>query len=102
MKIKKFLEYRYFATTTDSWTSIANHGSVTCTAHFVNKATWLLHSLVLGIFLKSGVSIDPDTVAYMESQMDLFGLQYKDMVVVVTDTEALVKSSSTIVLNRVV
>jgi hypothetical protein len=41
-KIKEILKDRYFAITTDSWTSTANHGYVTCTAHFVNKDTWTL------------------------------------------------------------
>jgi hypothetical protein len=100
MKMKKILENRCFAITTDSWTSIATHGYITCTAHFVNEDTWLLHSLVLGIFLKSGASTASDTVAYVESQMDLFGLQYKDMVAVVTDTEATMISAGQIFINN--
>ena len=101
MKILKNMENRCFAITTDSWTStIANHGYITCTAHFVNKDTWLSHSLVLGIFLKSGASTASDTVAYVESQMDLFGLQYKDMVAVVTDTEATMISAGRIFINN--
>lgn len=87
-KVKAILHKRYFALTTDSWTSVANHGYTTCTAHFINKETWQLHSLVLGIFEKDGPSTANDTVAYVERQMLLFDLTYKAMVAVVTDTEA--------------
>jgi hypothetical protein len=65
-KIKEILKDRHFAITTDSWTSTGNHGYVTCTAHFVNKDTWTLHSLVLGIFLKDGASTAQDTITYVE------------------------------------
>ena len=74
--------------TTDSWTSLANHGYTTCTAHFIDKNTWQLHSLVLGIFAKDGASTAVDTVAYVERQMELYDLTYREMVAVVTDTEA--------------
>jgi hypothetical protein len=30
---------RYFAITTDSWTSIAHYNYITCTAHFIEKKT---------------------------------------------------------------
>jgi hypothetical protein len=40
---------RHFALTTDAWTSIAKTGYVTCTAHFIDRDTWMLHSLVLGL-----------------------------------------------------
>jgi hypothetical protein len=47
-----------------------------------------LHSLVFGIFQKDGASTAQDTITYMENHMmPLFGLQYKDMVAVVTETE---------------
>ncbi len=79
---------RYFALTTDSWTSVANHGYTTCTAHFIDIETWQLHLLVLGIFEKDSLSTSNDTVAYVERHMPLFDLTYKAMVAVVTDTEA--------------
>ncbi len=47
-----------------------------------------MHSLVLGIFKKNGISNAVDTMAYMESQLALFILYYKELVAVVTDTEA--------------
>jgi hypothetical protein len=48
------LAEKYFAITTDSWTAIAQHNNITCTAHFIEKKTWQLYSLVLGIFKKNG------------------------------------------------
>lgn len=66
-KMKIILEDKYFTMTTDSWTSTANHGYVSCTANFINKVTWTLHSLILGFFQKDGASTAPDTVAYVEN-----------------------------------
>jgi hypothetical protein len=99
-KIKEILKDRYFAITTDSWTSTANHGYVTCTAHFVNKDTWTLHSLVLGIFQKDGASTAQDTVTYVENQMALFELQYKYMVATVTDTDTTMISAGQIFVSN--
>jgi hypothetical protein len=47
-----------------------------------------LHSLVLGIFEKDGASSAVDTVSYVEHQMELYDLTHREMVTVVTDTEA--------------
>jgi hypothetical protein len=82
------IKNRYFSLTTDSWTSLANQGYTACTVHFVDKNSWLLHSLVLGIFEKNGPSTAVDNVSYVEQQLSLFDLHYKNMVAVVTDTEA--------------
>ena len=85
---KKNLTSRYFALTTDSWISLAHHSYTTCTAHFIDKNTWQLHSLVLGIFQKSGTSNAIDMVTYVEKQLSLFDLHYRDMTAVMTNTEA--------------
>jgi hypothetical protein len=82
------IQNRYFSLTMDSWTSLANQGYTACTVHFVDKNSWKLHSLVLGIFEKKGPSTTIDNVSYVEQQLPLFDLHYKNMVAVVTDTEA--------------
>jgi hypothetical protein len=87
-KISSIIKNRYFSLTTDSWTSLANQGYTACTVHFVDKNSWQLHSLVLGIFEKKGPSTAVDNVSYVEQQLSLFDLHYKNMVAVVTDTEA--------------
>jgi hypothetical protein len=87
-KMHKISRQRYYALTADSWTSLANQGYTTCTAHFIDKNTWQLQSLVLGIFEKDGASTAVDTVAYVEHQMELYDLTYSEMVAVATDTEA--------------
>jgi len=46
-KMKHILKGRWYALTTDSWTSLAKVGYVTCTVHFIDDKTWKLHSLVL-------------------------------------------------------
>jgi hypothetical protein len=84
---KKILTNRYFALTTDSWTSLAQHSYTACTAHLIVKNTWRLHSLVLDIFQKSGTSNAADMVTYVEKQLSLFDLHYRNMTAVVTDTE---------------
>ena len=87
-QMRKLMEKRYFAITTDSWTSLAHHNYTTCTAHFIESKTWKLHSFVLGITEKQGTSTAVDTVGYVENQLASFDLHYKGMVAVVTDTEA--------------
>ena len=79
---------QHFALTTDAWTSIAKVGYVTCTVHFIDNATWKLHSMVLGLFEKTGRSRATDCVTYAEQQMQEYHLQYSRMSAVVTDTEA--------------
>jgi hypothetical protein len=74
--------------TTDAWTSITKTGYVTCTIHFIDQDTWKLHSMVLGLYEKTGRSRAQDCVGYAEQQMDDYGLPYSNMTAVVTDTEA--------------
>jgi hypothetical protein len=97
-KIQSILEERYFALTTDSWTSLANQGYTACTVHFIDKKSWQLHSLVLGIFKNDGPSTAIDSVSYVEQQLSLFDLNYKNMVVVVTDTEATMISAGWLIV----
>jgi hypothetical protein len=52
LKLKKILKGRDFAVTTDAWTSVARTGYVTCTCHFIDRSTWTLHSVVMGLFEK--------------------------------------------------
>jgi len=99
--MKHILFDRYFSLTTDSWTSVAHNSYTTCTAHFIDKATWELHSIVLGIHEKDGSSTAAATVDYVEHQMSLFDLQYGKMVAVVTDTEAtMISAGQMFVENR--
>jgi hypothetical protein len=65
-KISLIIKNRYFSLTMDSWTSLANQGYTACTVHFVDKNSWQLHSLVLGIFEKKGPSTAVDNVCYVE------------------------------------
>jgi hypothetical protein len=53
-KLKMILKGRHFSITTDGWTSLANVGYVTCTAHFIDPGTWKLYSIVMGLFEKNG------------------------------------------------
>ena len=92
-KIKSIVANSYFSLTTDSWTSFTNQGYTACTVHFVDKDSWQLHSLVLGIFEKKCPSTAVDNVSYVEQQLPLFDLHYNNMVAVVTDTEATVISA---------
>lgn len=87
-KMKHILKGRWYALTTDAWTSLAKVGYETCTVHFIDDKTWKLHSLVLGLFEKSGRSRAVDCVGYVEQQMHEYGLLYRRLAAVVTDTEA--------------
>ncbi len=79
---------KHFAMTMDAWTSITKTGYVTCTIHFIDQDTRKLHSMVLGLYEKTGCSRAQDCVGYAEQQMDDYGLPYRNMTAVVTDTEA--------------
>jgi hypothetical protein len=80
---------RHFSMTTDAWTSIAKVGYVMCTVHFIDQVTWMLHSIVLGLYEKTGRSRAQDCVQYAaEKQMNDLGLPYSKMTAVVADTEA--------------
>ena len=88
LKMTSILKGRHYALTTDAWTSIAKVGYVTCTAHFIDRHTWKLHSVVLGLYEKTGRSRAIDCVEYAEKQMEVYNLEYPYMSCVVTDTEA--------------
>jgi hypothetical protein len=85
--MKKILKGQHFSFTTDGWTSLANIGYVTCTAHFIDRTTWKLHSFIMGLYEKDGGSRHEDIMDYCETQLSFFNLPYSHAVAVVTDTE---------------
>jgi len=100
-KIKMILAGKDYAVTTDSWTSSANIGSATCTCHSVDRGTWTMHSMVLGLLEKQGRSTAHDVVRYLEAQLTLFNLSYNQCVAAVTDTEStMVAAGRLIQLSR--
>ncbi len=82
------LKGRHFALTTDAWTYIAKVGYVTCTADFIDQDTWKLHSVVLGLYEKTGRSRAVDCVEYAEKKVEVYHLEYPYITCVVTDTKA--------------
>ena len=99
-KLKMILKGRHFSITTDGWTSLANVGYVTCTAHFIDPGTWKLHSIAMGLFEKNGGSTADDVVDYCESQLTLFDLSYNTAVAIVTDTEATMIAAGRLFVER--
>ena len=99
-KLKMILKGRHFSFTTDGWTSLANVGYVTCTAHFIDQANWKLHSIVMGLFEKNGGSTADDVVEYCENQLTLFDLSYCEAIAVVTDTEATMIAAGRLFVER--
>jgi hypothetical protein len=94
------LKGRHFSFTTDGWTLLANVGYVTCTAHFIDRANWKLHSIVMGLFEKNGGLTADDVVDYCENQLTLFDLSYCEAVAVVTDTEATMIAAGRLFVER--
>jgi len=88
LKLKKILSGRDYAVTSDAWTSFAQNSYVTCTGHFIDRKTWTLHSIVLGLFDKKGTPKAADVIQYLETQLTYFDLSYQDCVAAVTDTES--------------
>jgi hypothetical protein len=86
--LKKILSGRDYAVTSDAWTSFAQNSYVTCTGHFIDRKTWTLHSIVLGLFDKKGTPKAADVIQYLETQLTYFDLSYQDCVAAVTDTES--------------
>jgi hypothetical protein len=78
----------YFSATTDAWTANNNVNYSTCTVHFIDKKTWILHRFALGIFKKTGTSKAEDVVAYCQSIWQTVDLHYRFCSAIVTDTEA--------------
>jgi hypothetical protein len=99
-KLKMILKGRHFSITTDGWTSLANVGYVTYTAHFIDPANWKLHSIVMGLFEKNGGLTADDVVDYCESQLTLFDLSYNEAVAVVTDTETTMIAAGHLFVER--
>ena len=82
------LKGRHFSFTTDGWTSVANVGYVTCTAHFIDPASWKLHSIAIGLFKQNGGSTADDVVELYKNQITVFYRSCHETVAVVTDTAA--------------
>jgi len=99
-KLKMILKGRHFSSTTDGWTSLANVGYVTCTAHFIDPANWMLHSIVIGLFEKNGGLTADDVVDYCKFQLTLFDLSYNEAVAIVTDTEATMIAAGHLFVER--
>jgi hypothetical protein len=74
--------------TTDAWTSCNNTSYFTCTAHWIHSKTWLLHHMPLGLFKKTGTSQAEDVVRQVMDMLSSYGITYKEMYCIVTDTEA--------------
>jgi hypothetical protein len=98
--LKMILKGRHYSFTTDGWTSAANVGYVTCTAHFIDTASWKVHSIVMGLYEKNGGSTADDVVDYCENQLKLFDLSYREAVAVVTDTEATMIAAGRLLVQR--
>jgi hypothetical protein len=86
--LKCALKGLYFASTTDAWTATNNLSYSTCTVHFIEKKTWILHHFALGIFKKTSTSKAEDVVAYCENIWNTVNPDYRFCSTIVTDTEA--------------
>jgi hypothetical protein len=62
--LKCALKGLYCASTIVAWTANNNLSYSTCTVHFIEKKTYILHHFALGIFKKTGTSKAEDVVAY--------------------------------------
>ena len=78
------LKGRLFSFITDGWTSVANVGNVTCTARFIDPASWKLHLIVIGLFKK--IVVQRLMMLLYKNQLTVFYRSYHETVAVVTDT----------------
>jgi hypothetical protein len=75
MKLCGLLQGKAVSVTTDAWTSCNNITFITCTAHFIDPKTWLLHHIPLGLFQKSGTSHAEDVVRYVEGIWERYNIE---------------------------
>ena len=100
IELKKALRGVYFSSTTDAWTANNNFSYSTCTVHFIDKRTWVLHRFALGIFKKTGASKAEDVVSYCEGIWHTVDLDYNFCSAVVTDTEATMCKAGRLIIQR--
>jgi len=63
-KVMVTVKGQYFAFSTDCWTSLANIGYVTCTAHFTDKLH-VSYTLWSWVSSKNGSSTAKDVVSFL-------------------------------------
>jgi hypothetical protein len=88
VKLRSILKGVDVSVTTDAWTSWYNVTYITCTAHFVDPKTWLLHHFPLGLFNKSGTSLAENVVKTVKDVWLGYDIDYSNITCIVTDTEA--------------
>ena len=76
----------YLAFGFDSWTSKGNQSYLGTYAHWIDKK-WRLRSCPLRIAVKKGTSTAEDNVRQVEEIFTEFGLSYKNIIAIVSDTE---------------
>jgi len=86
VKLRSILKGVDVSVTTDAWTSCNNVTYITCTAHFVDPKTWLLHHFPLGLFKKSGTSLAEDVVRTVKDIWLGYDIDYSNITCIVTDT----------------
>jgi hypothetical protein len=100
VKLRSILKGVDVSATTDAWTSCNNVTYITCTAHFVDPKTWLLHHFPLGLFKKSGTSLAEDVVRTVKDIWLGYDIDYSNITCIVTDTKAtIVKAARIFVLQ---
>jgi hypothetical protein len=85
--IKRPLKGLYYSSTTDAWIACNNITYTTCTAHFIDRRTWIIHHFALGIFKKTGTSKVEDVVRYYEGIWQTVSLSYEYCSATMMDTE---------------
>ena len=100
MKLCGLLQGKAVSVTTDAWTSCNNITFITCTAHFIDPKTWLLHHIPLRLFQKSGTSHAEDVVRYVEGIWERYNIEYANITCIVTDTEATMVKAARIFCDR--
>jgi len=86
VKLMSILKGVDVSVTTDAWKSCNYVTYITCTAHFVDPKTWLLHHFPLGLFKKSGTSLAEDVVRTVKDIWLGYDIDYSNITCIVTDT----------------
>jgi hypothetical protein len=87
IKLVDYIKNQNFAITTDAWTSVANQSYCAYTLHFIDS-DWILRTITLDCKHHQGQSKAENTVSDITSVLEDYSLDKKNLVCVVTDTEA--------------
>jgi hypothetical protein len=99
--LAEMLKGEMVALTSDGWISLAKKAFVATTAHWID-ANWVIHSCLLSCRAKEGRSQAVDHLGELEKDLAKYRLDWKQIVALVTDTEATMNATGRLAMAEAV